>query len=162
LNILKADKFPELEFFDRGSSVQRPTNMKTLFKHWGTILPPDTVKFTTKLNQTCGSGLTSYLTICRAMITFPDFQWPVISRLAPTEWNAFCSAGGAIVVNPYCGFSRKIGNASTSGYKTIASVAKELLIRLTSETALARLLWNFTSFDGRYCKKYCSSNMLIK
>jgi hypothetical protein len=31
LNILKADKFPELEFFDRGSSVQRPTNMKTLF-----------------------------------------------------------------------------------------------------------------------------------
>jgi hypothetical protein len=82
-------------------------------------MPPDAQRFTTILNQTCGSGLTSYLTICKAIIIFPDFNWPVLSQQSTTEWAAFIAASKVIGTNPYFGFSRKIGAAGLSGYKTM-------------------------------------------
>jgi hypothetical protein len=49
-----------------------------------------------------------------------------------------CGAKAAIGTNPYYGFDRNIAAAKSTGYKTIAWVAKELLVRLSSETALTR------------------------
>jgi hypothetical protein len=125
-------------FYKAYGKYINPDNVGRLFAHWRAVLPADAMRLTITLQQTLGSGLTQMITILRAMTEYPTFPWAQISVILPEEWGRFTAGQALVGDNLYYGFSTDMGIAKSTGYKSISWIAKELLVRIKAENALAR------------------------
>lgn len=114
------------------------SNAGSLFSRWNSMVPEHALRLKLTLSQTALAGLTSYVTITEARRKCPGFNWRAAYSLLSGEFDAYVAATGLINNNRYYGYKRDLGVASASHYRSLAWLAKELLIKVEGEAALAR------------------------
>jgi len=113
-------------------------NAEGLFTHWKNVIPQQALRLSLTVQQTANSGLTKLMVCHKALFKFPDFPWDVIADLLPTDWAGYLAASDKVGDNAYYGFARDLGVAKSTKYENISYVAKELLIKMGQDPALAR------------------------
>ncbi|KAG5871292.1 hypothetical protein JTB14_030414 [Gonioctena quinquepunctata] len=76
--------------------------------------------------------------IREAIKDYTDFDWGYISLCFPQEWARFETAVRTVGGNQYYGFRKELGDAKSTNFKSLAWVAKELLIKAGGKTSLSR------------------------
>lgn len=80
------------------------------------------------IDQSARGGMTAYWTIRQAMVSFPTFDWWMLSRYLNDDFANFAHAVELVGDNEYYGFKSNLGRASHTNYKSLAWVAVQLLI----------------------------------
>lgn len=111
-------------------------NISYILERWFGFLPEEALRLRLTISQAAGTGLTSLNVIGQALNTFPNFCWQRVAHLYVSEWANFRTAVEAVGENPWYGYRRDLGPASSTKYKSIAWVAKELLIRFGNQVSL--------------------------
>lgn len=111
-------------------------NIKNIIRRWLALIPEEGLRLILTLSQAAGTGLTHYMTIAKAMRKFPNFNWNLISEILPADWHQFELAVLAVGQNAWYGYKRDLGAAKASGFRNLAWVAKELLIRGMGDAGL--------------------------
>nr|QHA33915.1 putative nucleoprotein [Atrato Chu-like virus 1]QHA33919.1 putative nucleoprotein [Atrato Chu-like virus 1] len=114
----------------------KATNARKLMKHYNNMIPENIIPLRNLIIQAAGSGLTTYMTIIRAMATYKDFDWPRIRELAPADYIAFEIAMDTIQDNVYFGFNAQMGVASARNFPTLAYCSFQLCIRAGGDMPL--------------------------
>nr|DAZ90398.1 TPA_asm: nucleocapsid protein [Belostoma flumineum mononega-like virus] len=99
------------------------------FSRWMRLIGDLSLRSTILLQQTANAGLTAYLTIYEAHVTFPTFKWAVVRRLVAKDYLNYLKAVEVVGVNRYYGFKKNLGIAASTNYKSLAYVSKEVLLR---------------------------------
>lgn len=120
-------------FFGRYVNAE---NIEAIAASWTELLPGHIMRLRLTISQIAGSGLTCLTTIGKALKDYDDFDWVSIQRMFPVEWNRFLAAVAAVGNNPYYGFNTNLEVVKSTNYKSLAFVAKELLIRAGGMSAL--------------------------
>lgn len=113
------------------------TTMPTITQRWTGLLPARAMRLQLTVAQASGSGLTSLITIGRAIRIHTKFNWARIQSMFPDEWSNFTTAVRTVGDNVWYGYKKDIGVASSTKFKNIAYVAKDLMIKVSGETALS-------------------------
>lgn len=157
-------------FYENYKNPIDENSARDLFNHWKNILPTSALKLQLIVQQTAGSGLTAYYTVCKAISLYGDFPWHKVKVLLAEEWTDFISATKAVKDNPYYGFRHDLASVRSTKYKSIAWVAKELLMEYNgergtlknyagwikhpiSETELQKLIDDYGKFRSEEIKK---------
>lgn len=106
------------------------TNIQEIVNRWIGFLPEAAMRITLTLQQISGSGITAFVIVGKAICKYRDFSWAEISLLFPDEWRNYAQAVEAVGGNVYYGFRRDLGPAKSTLFKSLAFIAKELLIRV--------------------------------
>lgn len=69
------------------------------------LVPEVALRLRLCLQQVAGSGLTAYLTVGRALATYPEFPWHHIANILPADWANFRLACTTLVVINTMGFA---------------------------------------------------------
>lgn len=125
-------------WYQRCSSGIDDTNIRVILGRWLSMIPDEGMRLTLTIVQAPGTGLTTFITIGKAMRSFPLFPWETIQHQYPSDWINFEQALDAVKNNPWYGYRKDIGFAKASGLKNLAWVAKELLIQGAGDDALRR------------------------
>lgn len=120
-------------FYENYKAPINEKNAPDLFNHWKTIIPAPAIRLQLIVQQTAGSGLTAYYTICRAVQLYEKFPWHKVKALLTSDWTNFMIACEEIKGNPYFGFRNDLSSVRSTKYKNLAWVAKELLIEYNGE-----------------------------
>lgn len=113
-------------------------NIVQITNSWKALLPAHALRLSLTVMQAAGGGLTSYITIGRALRIYSDFPWGKIRLYFPNDWTNFVAAMNEVGNNVWYGFNKDLGPAKSTMYKNLAYVAKELHVRAGGETALNR------------------------
>lgn len=116
-------------FYSRFIAGINDVTIQPIPDHWETLLPPEALRLRLTVQEVTGSGLTVVNIIEQALQTYPNFPWPVLVRLFPSEMNSVQTALTAIAGNPYYGFRKDLGPIRSTLYKNVGYVAKELLVK---------------------------------
>jgi len=103
---------------------------ENILNRWKSLLPSKSslrLRLTTEQAK-CG-GVTVAATVMKAIETYSDFDWIKIFSLFPSEAAVVAHAIQKIKENPFVGFSRNLEEISSTKYKSIGYIAKELLIK---------------------------------
>lgn len=111
-------------------------NIQAVVQIWQDYLPVSGPRLLLTITQITGGGFSCLNIIGKSMKVFPDFPWYRIRRLFPGEWNRMENALRIVGDNAYYGFKNDFANVRTTLYKSIAFVAKDLLIKGNGESAL--------------------------
>lgn len=103
--------------------------VKQLFEEWRKAMGTEALRLRITLMQAAGAGLTALNTIKQAMKVFPQFHWSRLGVLLPADCKGYVAACVAVGHDEYYGFHVDLGPACASHYRSLAYVAKELLIR---------------------------------
>jgi hypothetical protein len=106
------------------------------FSRWQKMLPDSALRLRLTFQQVGYSRLTVFRVIEEAVRLFPDFGWPLISKLLPGDVPNFVIASEMIGNNPYYGFKKNLGEAASTRYRSLGWVAKELMIRGAGRASL--------------------------
>lgn len=123
------------------SSYGRALNADTaqlVAERWSRYIPANALRLSIVLQQAANSGLTSIITIGRALKAYPTFPWAKMRRLYPTEFANATTAFREINNNPYYGYNQSSTPASSTKFKNLAYWCKEIIIRIDGDNALAR------------------------
>lgn len=123
--------------WNRFSGSITDDNAEKIFTKWISILPPSAIRLVVTLRQASGSGLTSLDTVAKSMKQYPDFPWAKIGKLYRDQYDKVFDAFHAVGTNRYFGFRSNLGPATSTNFKDIAWIAKELLIRIGGDGHLA-------------------------
>jgi hypothetical protein len=104
------------------------TTAPIAFKHWKKMLHEHALRLRLIIEQVAFCRITVFKVIKEAMQTFPNFSWPLLNRLMPGEIPRFNIAVQLIQWNEYFGLKKNLGEASSTRYKYLGWVSKELLI----------------------------------
>lgn len=104
-------------------------NAGDLFRRWSTGMTGVSLRMQITLSQTANAGLTAITAIKDAYVAFPNFNWPAIAHILRNDVAAATEAFRIIDGNAYYGFRRDLGPIASTKYKSLAYVAKELLLR---------------------------------
>nr|UYL95467.1 MAG: ORF3 [Zhangye Chuvi tick virus 1] len=105
------------------------SELPQIFKRWSTEIAKMSLRMRITLDQAAGSGLTAFDTVKAALQRFPEFPWAAVFALIPAEADTFLEAVQLVGKDAYYGFRSDLGKVAASGYRTLAYVAKELMIR---------------------------------
>lgn len=105
-------------------------------EHWSGLLPVPALRLRLTVQQAAGSGLTALSVTGRSIRLYADFNWSRISQLYPDEWQNFSAAVALVGNNVWYGFKKDLGIVSSTKYKNLTYVAKELLIKVNGEATL--------------------------
>lgn len=122
-----------------GSSID-DTNIEPTLQRWSEQIPQGALRLTLTVMQAAGSGLTAYMTVIEAVKSHPNFSWAKISLYFPLEWAKFQLAIAAVGGNLFYGFRRDLGPARSTQFKSLAWVAKELLVKADAKISLNRYM----------------------
>lgn len=112
------------------------TNISDIFDRWNALIGEKCLRLNLTITRASESGLTSYLVIGQAIRTYNDFDWARIAMLYPAEWQNYCAAVEAVGNNPFYGYRKNLGVVRSTKYKSIAYVAKQLLIIVGGQSSL--------------------------
>jgi len=101
-----------------------------VIRHFHSLIPQHIPRTRMLLVQAQGGGMTAYNTIIMAMKTYPTFNWGAIKSFYPQDWTNFEAARDVVNGDQYYGFRMDLGAAVSTRYKSLAFVAKKLLIRM--------------------------------
>lgn len=111
-------------------------NAQVLFKAWEDMLPATAMRVRLTLQQTALAGLTSFVTVGRAMKAYPTFPWSRIYIVLANDCHNYMAALTAVNGNRYYGFKQDLGVVKSTNFKSLTWVAKELLIKIKGEGGL--------------------------
>lgn len=114
------------------------TNAPIILERWLNDIPEIALRVRLTLQQATNSGLTSFVTIGRAIKKYPDFPWTKANILTGGELANFNAAITAVNGNQYYGFNKSLGAARSTQFSSIGYIAKELLINLNGEVSLKK------------------------
>ncbi|KAF5308240.1 hypothetical protein FQR65_LT06233 [Abscondita terminalis] len=117
------------------SSITENT-VEAVTAKWINLLPISASRLRFAVQRAAGSGLTALIVTGRAILIFVDFNWAVVMRLYPDEWDNLTAAVRAVGNNAWYPFRNDLGVAASTKYRSISYVAKELLIQVNGETSL--------------------------
>lgn len=123
-------------FFSIFGTYVDENTISGITERWSTMLPMPALRLRLTVEQASGSGLTALSVTGRAIKTYTDFNWVRIVQLYPDEWANLITAVDTVGNNVWYGFKKQLGIVSSTKYKNIAYVAKELLIRINGESSL--------------------------
>ncbi|KAG5870157.1 hypothetical protein JTB14_032449 [Gonioctena quinquepunctata] len=126
-----------LTYINYGQQIN-DVNIQVVFARWKSQIPAGALRLGLVVSQAAGGGLTAYLTIREAIKEYKDFDWGYISLCFPQEWAGFETAVQTVGGNQYYGFRKDLGDAKSTHFKSLAWVAKELLIKAGGKTSLSR------------------------
>lgn len=113
------------------------TNAQAVMNHYNTLIPADVIALRNVILQSSGSGLTTYMTILRAMTSFNDFPWGVVATLVPTDMGNLEVAIRTVGHNVYFGFNRQMTAVAASKYPSLAYTSFQLCIKVSGDRPLA-------------------------
>jgi len=96
----------------------------------------DATRLRITVEQAKHHALTMYQTIGRAVKKHPNFNWSVVEKISPGELGTYTGCMNIIGMNAYYGYSRSMEDVKSKKYRTLGYIAKELLVKLNSETHL--------------------------
>ncbi|UOW66030.1 nucleoprotein [odonatan chu-related virus 136] len=111
-------------------------NAENIFKTLLMWIPEEGLRLKLIVQHTQGGGLTPHYTVKEAMLKYPDFPWGRIYSLFGGEMHSYVRAWSLIRSNIYYGFKRDLKEASSQSFKSLAYVAKELLIQVGGQNGL--------------------------
>lgn len=112
-------------------------NAKKLFETWNSLVPTSVaMRLSLTINQVAGTGLTAYLTIMEAFSKFQTFPWADLYTIIPEEFCAMNNAMKVVGNNMYYGFKKDLGPVRSTLFKSLAYIAKELLIKADDKGSL--------------------------
>ncbi|UHM27547.1 MAG: hypothetical protein SaCV1_gp3 [Sanya chuvirus 1] len=109
-----------------------------VFQRWTEQLPSDAVRTRVIIAQAAKGGLTAYFTIVEALTLHPDFEWDKLNTIIPNDMKGFEAALDAIGSNVFYGYNQNMGAFASTRYKSLAYVAKEILIKTGTQSELSR------------------------
>lgn len=113
-------------------------NAHEIMDLWLNDIPEVALRVRLTLQQATNSGLTSLVTIGRAILKYNDFPWARLNALTGGEVTNYGVAVNLVNGNQYYGFNKSLGAARSTQYSSLGYVAKELLISLNGETSLKK------------------------
>lgn len=119
-------------------TVVTGNNVQALVTHYLEIVPVHATALRIIVNQAASSGLTTFITIGRAIRMYPEFQWGIASLILPGEMASFNNAVAAVNNNRYYGYNPELQAVRSTLFKNLGWVAKEMLVRGNGEVALNR------------------------
>lgn len=125
-------------FFSMYCSHVTANNDRTLMTHYQNLIPENVVVLRNVIIQVAGSGLTTYMTILRALHSFADFNWPLISLLVPIDFANLRTALNTVGGNVYFGCNPQMVNASAKKFPSLAYCAFQLCIKIGGDRPLMR------------------------
>lgn len=117
------------------------TCISRLLEEWHTRLPVDALRLRLVIEQAGGTGLTVLTTIGKAIKSYPTFPWHRVEALLPNQWTAAVQAIAAVGNNPWYGYKKNLGAVSSTRYKDIGYICKELLLKIGGDS-------NLTAYKG--------------
>lgn len=121
------------DFFGEGIDAN---SIKHIIAWWKSLLPQHALRLVLTVNQTAGGGLTSIISIGRAVYKYQNFKWSIIKSMFPDDWQAALTAMATIDGDPYYGFNRDLRAVRSTLYKSLVYVAMQLLIKVGGESSL--------------------------
>ncbi|QBP37029.1 putative coat protein [Lampyris noctiluca chuvirus-like virus 1] len=112
------------------------TNISVITQRWLGLLPITALRLRLTVTQAAGGGLTALSVTGRAIRIFSDFDWGRIRQLYFDEWTNFEQAVALVGNNEWYGFRKELGIVSSTKYKNLSYVAKELLLKVNGEASL--------------------------
>lgn len=122
-----------------GSEINDET-IPLIQRTWERLIPQQALRLMLTVSQLAGSGLTTYSTIGTALRLYPTFNWGVISRTFPIEWENYRVALTTVGNNVYYGFRKELGIVKSTNFKSLGYIAKELLVRGDGRVSLNRYM----------------------
>lgn len=122
-----------------GSEINDAT-IPLIQQTWERLIPQQALRLMLTVSQLAGSGLTTYSTIGTALRLYPTFNWGVISRTFPIEWENYRIALTTVGNNVYYGFRKELGMVKSTNFKSLGYIAKELLVRGDGRITLNRYM----------------------
>lgn len=113
-------------------------NAAAILEHYKGLVPDNVIVLRNVIVQAAGSGLTTYMTILRALQTYLDFPWAVMQILAPQDFANIRAAIEAVGGNVYFGFNQQMGGASAKKFPSLAYASFQLCIKVGGDRPLAR------------------------
>ncbi|CAH1154640.1 unnamed protein product [Phaedon cochleariae] len=104
---------------------------------WENQIPKNALRFTLTMMQTFPGGLTSLITIGRAIKKYDDFNWGIIFNMFPEDTVNYFNGVTVVDGNVYYALRRNLGIVKTTCYANLAWIAQELLIRVGGELSLS-------------------------
>jgi hypothetical protein len=112
------------------SSTLTDNDIEAVIAQWVGWIPTDYIRLRVTLMQASGSGLTPLDTMYRVVVSYPSFPWGKVQKLFPEEIIAVQKGFMTVGQNRYYGFRKSLGAATSTQFRNIAWVAKEILLRL--------------------------------
>ncbi|AJG39071.1 putative nucleoprotein [Wuhan louse fly virus 6] len=100
-----------------------------VFQTWEREITGISLRMQITLAQAAGTGMTALNTIKNALQSFKDFDWAGLAAILPQDADRVTAAFKLVGTDKYFGFRKSYGIAASTGYRSFAWVAKELLIR---------------------------------
>lgn len=100
------------------------------------LIPDVALRLRLCLQQVAGSGLTAYLTVERALVTYPEFPWHHIANILPADWASFRLACTTVGNNQYFGIRNDLGPAKSTKFRNLTYIAVLLLTLVGGERAI--------------------------
>nr|WAS28365.1 MAG: putative nucleoprotein [Wuhan mivirus]WAS28366.1 MAG: putative nucleoprotein [Wuhan mivirus]WAS28370.1 MAG: putative nucleoprotein [Wuhan mivirus]WAS28378.1 MAG: putative nucleoprotein [Wuhan mivirus] len=98
-------------------------------EYWASLVGDSCLQLRLVLEQAKNSGMVVLQCVRKAMLMFPGFNWNVIARNYPNDIVNLKLAIQAVGQNKYYGFKANLGAVRSTQYKSLAYVAKALLIK---------------------------------
>ncbi|UOW66033.1 nucleoprotein [odonatan chu-related virus 137] len=111
-------------------------NAESVFATLMFWIPDEGLRLKLIVQHTQSAGLTPHYTVKEALLKYPDFPWGKFDKLVGGEIRGFIRAWSMIRGNQYYGFKRDLKEASSQSFKSLAYVAKELLIQVGGQNGL--------------------------
>lgn len=103
---------------------------------WLSLVPEVALWLRLCLQQVAASGLTAYLTVGRALATYPEFPWHHIANILPADWANFRLACTTVGGNQYYGFRNDLDTARSTKFRSLTYIAASLLTVVGGERAI--------------------------
>lgn len=123
-------------FYGRYCSGINENNAAAYFRYLHQLIPDRIVSLRNVVVRAAGSGLTTYMTILRAMTEFPDFNWPVLRALLPSDFGNLEAAINAVGGNAFFGFAANAGAAAAAKFRSLAYASFQLCIIIGGDSKL--------------------------
>nr|WAS28437.1 MAG: putative nucleoprotein [Wuhan tick virus 2] len=98
-------------------------------EYWASLVGDSCLQLRLVLEQAKNSGMVVLQCVRKAMLMFPGFNWATIARNYPNDIMNLRLAIQAVGDNKYYGFRANLGPVRSTQYKSLAYVAKSLLIK---------------------------------
>lgn len=123
-------------FYQNFGGMVSDTNIEAITTRWSGNVPQAVTRLRLTILQAAGSGLTALTVTGRAIATFSSFNWTRVRQLYQAEWANLVNAVNAVGDNKWYGFRHDLGPVTSTKYKNISYIAKELLVKINGETSL--------------------------
>nr|AYP67534.1 putative nucleoprotein [Canne point virus] len=98
-------------------------------EHWVSLVDQSCLRLQLTLQQAKNSGLVILQCIRKALMLFPTFEWNKIAGWFPSDAANVAQAFQIVGDDKYYGFRRDLGPVRSTQYKSMAFVAKQLLLK---------------------------------